>query len=310
MVLITGGAGFVGSHLAEALVARGERVIVFDSFDTGYDPDVKWNNVADLVAGGAVEVIVGDICDPAALDNLLAGRDVKQVVHLAAKSELAGASAPEVCDVNVTGTLHLLEAARAHGVRRLILASSASVYGSGQSGFAEDAPVSPVTPFGISKRAMEQLGQSYSGRHGLTVTALRLFSVYGSRQPPGMACARFMAAAKRGTPVTLYGEATSSRNFTHVSDVVAAFERCLELDGATFRVFNVAHPESVPVTSLLDRIEKILGQTIARETASARPGELSSTVAEVSLARSELGFEAKLSLDQGLEEMATGFRSG
>lgn len=303
-VLVTGGAGFIGSHVAEALLEAGRPVTVLDAFDPYYDPARKRRTAAALAAAGA-RVVEGDLRDPQALERAL--EDVGAVIHLAARPGVrASVDDPRTTfDVNVLGTLALLEAMRARpGLRALAFASSSSVYGGDSPApFREDHPASrPLSPYAASKRAGEHLCASYVELFGFGVAALRFFTVYGPRGRPDMSIGRFVQAALTGGAVPLFGDGSVVREFTYVADVVsgtlAALERAAR--GPGFSVYNLGGGATASMRELIAEIEAACGAPLAIERHPPAAGDMTRTEADLTRVRAELGYAPTTSLREGL----------
>lgn len=311
-VLVTGGAGFIGSHLVEALVARGDRARIFDCFDPYYDPALKRRTAAALCALPGVSLHEGDLRDPAALPAALAGVDV--VVHLGARPGVrASLDDPRTTmDINLTGTLNLLEALRHHGPRALVFASSSSVYGGDAPlPFREDAPAArPLSPYAASKRAGELLCATYAELFGIGSLALRFFTVYGPRGRPDMSVGKWTRAAFLGQPVPLYGDGSVERDFTYVEDIVrgvlAATDR-VRPDGP-FEVSNIGGGRIATMRELIALIEQATGHPLKLERHPAAAGDMPRTQADLSVARALLGFESRVPLAEGIARTAAWMR--
>ncbi|HET9300923.1 MAG TPA: GDP-mannose 4,6-dehydratase [Candidatus Polarisedimenticolaceae bacterium] len=309
-VLVTGGAGFIGSHLVAALLGSGREVVVLDDFDDFYDPSLKRKNIAALAAPG-LRVVEGDIRDTALVDRVFADGRFHSVIHLAARAGVRPSieQAALYTSVNLDGTTCLLEAARRHGVERFVFGSSSSVYGNNPKvPFAEDDPVDhPVSPYAATKKAGELLCYSHHHLYGLHVACLRFFTVYGPRQRPEMAIHKFTRLLWQGKDVEQYGDGTSARDYTYVSDIVdgilRAWERC-----RGYRVYNLGGSRTVTLSDLLAKIAQRLGVPKRVRAMPAQPGDVERTWADVSRARQELGWEPKVDLDSGLDLFVDWFR--
>lgn len=286
-VLVTGGAGFIGSYVVEALALRGTKVRVLDNLSAG-------NSMIPERGGGAIELLKGDIRDPDMVRRAVEGVD--GIIHLAALSGVQRSIADprSTHDINVTGSLNVLLAAQAIGLRRVVCASSASVYGD-PSTFPtpEDAALKPLSPYGATKVAMEQYGAAFSAVYGLSVISLRYFNVYGARQSQHSDYAAvipaFVAKIRQGTPVTIYGDGLQSRDFVHVNDVaeatLAALDAPLEISGT----FNVGTGRGVTLLEVADT----LGATVPPTFLSAKAGDIRHSCADVTKVRAVLGWEAQ-----------------
>ncbi|MCO5168030.1 MAG: SDR family NAD(P)-dependent oxidoreductase [Planctomycetes bacterium] len=302
-VLVTGGAGFIGSHLVEALLRRGSAAVALDAFDPYYDPALKRRTAARLAEAGA-EVVEGDVRDPATVERALEGVD--RVVHLAAMPGVRASIDDPLTtfDVNVRGLLVLLEAMRSRGVGALVSASSSSVYGGDATPpFREDQPASrPLSPYAASKRAAELLCATYAELHGLGSIALRFFTVYGPRGRPDMAIGKFVRAALRDEPVPLLGDGSVVRDFTYVDDIVAGLLRAVDVvaPGGGHDVVNLGGGATHAMKEVIALIEAATGRPLRLERRPPAPGDMQLTHADQARARARLGFEPRVPLAEGI----------
>jgi UDP-glucuronate 4-epimerase len=310
-VLLTGGAGFIGSHVAERLLARGDRVVVLDNFNDFYDPALKRRNAAALEKAGA-EVVTGDIRDRDRVRELFERGRFDALVHLAA---LAGVR-PSVedplayADVNVQGTLILLEELRKRPQTRFVFASSSSVYGANERvPFREDDEIHhPVSPYAATKRAGELLCWTYHHLFGIQTACLRFFTVYGPRQRPEMAIAKFVRAVLAGKPIPFYGDGTTRRDYTYIDDivqgVVAALDRC-----AGYEIYNLGESETTSLSELVEQIGAVCGRAAVLDRQPLQPGDVLITFADVSKARAKLGYQPTTPVAEGLRRYVAWYRS-
>ncbi len=299
--LVTGGAGFIGSHLVETLVASGEPVRVLDNFSTG-----RWENLSAV--RDQIEVVEGDIRDPLAVRRAVEGAEV--VAHLAAvvSVEWSLRNPQETMDVNAQGTLHLLEAARQAGVSRFLFASSAAVYGDhSELPLREDLPLRPLSPYAASKVAGEALCHAYQAAYGLPTVILRFFNIYGPRQDPHSpysgVISIFVARMRHGLPPIVYGDGLQTRDFVYVGDVVAALIRAGKQDGAAGAVVNIARGEETGVLRLVTLLNQVLGTALEPEFAPPRAGEIRRSAGDPRRARSILGWQPTVGLAEGLSRL-------
>jgi UDP-glucuronate 4-epimerase len=317
-ILLTGAAGFIGSHLAERLCGRGDRVTGFDNFDAFYPRGVKERNLAGLRAHGDFRLVEGDLTDPNDVEHAfeVAG-SLDAVVHLAA---LAGvrpsiASPRRYWNVNVDGTLHLLHACQDLGVKRIVFASSSSVYGMDSAvPFSESDPCSrPLSPYAATKRAGELMAFNQHHLCGAAVTCLRLFTVYGPRQRPDLAIHKFTRLIAAGKTIELFGNGTSSRDYTFIDDIldgiVAAVDQQASDPTNAYRIYNLGGSRSTTLKELVDRIAAALGKQAIIEWSPEQPGDMKHTLADVNLARDQLGYSPKVSLDTGIPRFVEWWRS-
>ncbi|HEY5640208.1 MAG TPA: SDR family NAD(P)-dependent oxidoreductase [Dehalococcoidia bacterium] len=302
-VLVTGGAGFIGSHLVERLVERGERVVLFDNFDPYYPEAAKRANIDWLLRSSLVSLVTGDVRDRDALRAAITDHGVSRVVHLAARPGVRPSlEAPEpYLDINVGGTLSVLAACRDYGVRKVVFASSSSVYG-GTSGPADEetTPCRPLSPYGASKVAGEALCSSFAASAGLDIVALRFFTVYGPRQRPDMAINRFTQMIADGEEVPVYGDGTSQRDYTFVSDVIEGVVAAIDARLRGYTALNLGRGEPVVLRDLLRAIEAEVGREARLRYLPEQAGDPQSTCADISRARALLGFEPGVAVADGV----------
>ena len=315
-ILVTGGAGFIGSHLCEHLLARGDQVTCVDSFTDYYDPAIKERNVAPMLDRPGFKLERSDFRDGERLEACLRDAEIDTIVHLGA---LAGVRPSierpvEYADVNVRGTSIVAEAAHAAGVKALVFASSSSVYGESSTvPFREDDPADrPVSPYAATKRAAEMVLAAAHHIHGFPVTCLRYFTVYGPRQRPEMAIHKFARLMEASQPIPMHGDGSSSRDYTFVADAVrgtvGAIDAILQTE-AGFRVYNIGGEHPVTLKDLIERIAEALGREPEIHQLPDQPGDVPRTFAEVSRARGDLGYEPQVSLVEGLRRFVAWLRS-
>jgi len=308
-VLITGGAGFIGSHVGEALLARGDRVTVLDNFNDYYDPAIKRANLRALP--GAV-VVTGDIRDRALVTRLFADGRFDAVIHLAA---MAGVR-PSILDplhyedVNVRGTLHFLEELKARPKTRFVFASSSSVYGDrANTPFREiDDIHNPVSPYAATKRAGELISWTYHHLYGIPTSCLRFFTVYGPRQRPEMAIHKFVKAMLDGKPIPFYGDGSTRRDYTYVDDIVDGVVRALDRC-AGYEIYNLGESATTSLQELVGIIGEACGKTPILDRQPMQPGDVLVTYADVSKAREKLGYDPHTSVREGVERFVRWYRA-
>jgi UDP-glucose 4-epimerase len=298
--IVTGAAGFIGSHLTESLLASGHEVVGVDAFVDYYPRAVKERNLSAARDHAGFRFVEGRLQD-LSLEPLLEGAG--QVYHLAAQAGVRASWGKEFSgytDHNVLATQRLLEAAVAVGTPRVVSASSSSVYGDCRTlPLLEDAPCRPVSPYGVTKLAAEHLAHLYERNHGLPVVSLRYFTAYGPRQRPDMAFHRFLKAAQEATPLRVFGDGEQTRDFTFVADVVAATRAAAD-SGRPGCVYNVGGGERISVNAVLKKIEAVTGRRLEVLREEAQKGDMRDTFADTSAARRDLGFRSTVSLDDGL----------
>lgn len=306
-ILVTGGAGFIGGHLAERLLADGKRVVVLDDFNDFYDPKIKRQTAALLKSKGAV-IHECDIRDSAALENIFSAEKIDAVVHLAARAGVRPSIADPLlyAEVNITGTLNVLEQCRKHGVKRFIFGSSSSVYGvTSKVPFAEGDAVQPISPYATTKIAGEQYCKVYAQLFGMRITCLRFFTVYGPRGRPDMAVHKFTSAIVAGKPIELYGDGMQ-RDFTYVSDIVDGIAAALEKN-CPFEIINLGDSNPISVKQLIELIEKTVGKKAVVTQLPEQPGDVPITYADLSTAKRLLGYAPKVEIGEGVKRFVEWF---
>ena len=311
-ILLTGGAGFIGSHLTRRLLGRGDRITVLDDFNDFYDPRRKRANVAEHLERDDYRLVEGDIRDASLVDDLFSSGRFDAVVHLAARAGVRPSLAEPVLyeEVNCIGTLHLLEAARRHGPEVFVFGSSSSVYGINEKvPFAESDEVDrPISPYATTKRTGELLCFNYHHLYGLRTSCLRFFTVYGPAQRPEMAIHKFTDLMARGRPVTLYGDGASRRDYTYIDDIVDGIETVLDL-APEFEILNLGGAETTALSDLVRWIAEELEVTPVIEYLADQPGDVPITFADVSKARRLLGYSPKVPIRDGLRRFVDWYRT-
>jgi len=307
--VVTGAAGFIGSHLVDRLLAEGHEVAGVDAFVDFYPRAVKERNLSAARDHRRFRLIEGEV-QGLPLADLLDGAG--QVYHLAAQAGVRSSWGRDFAlytDHNVLATQRLLEAAVQAGVPRVVYASSSSVYGDGAPlPLREDAACRPLSPYGVTKLAAEHLGALYERNHGLPVVSLRYFTVYGPRQRPDMAFHRFLSAARDGAPVRVFGDGKQTRDFTYVDDIVTATRRAGD-SGRPGCVYNVGGGERVALDAVLQTIEQVTGQRLRVTREEAQKGDMRDTFADTTAARRDLDFASTVSLSEGLARQWEWIRS-
>lgn len=309
-ILITGGAGFIGSHAAERFLRDGWQVGILDDFNDFYDPEIKERNVLRL--GGQVELFRADIRDFSAVEKILV-RKWDTVLHLAARAGIR----PSIADpglyveTNVTGTFNVLEAARRAGVGRFLFASSSSVYGAETTTpFRESAAlVRTLSPYAATKIAGEQLCSTYSHLNGIRVVSLRFFTVYGPSQRPDLAIHKFTRALLQGLPIDQYGEGQTRRDYTYVDDIVQGVRAAADYEGPLYDVFNLGGAHTVSLRDLIEKLEHATGCKAVIRRCPEQPGDMPATWADISKAAQLLGYRPNTPLDQGLAKFVDWFKA-
>jgi UDP-glucuronate 4-epimerase len=357
--LVTGAAGFIGSHLCERLLGLGWTVAGIDNFDDFYDPQIKRRNIAVCLKNKSFQLIEADIRNSTAMDKAVgaprvrgdklarqtngglapAEAGVEIIVHLAARAGVRPSIAQPLlyADVNINGTMVLLQLAKKHNVAKFIFGSSSSVYGNprlpgygsdlrrderggglapAEAGvpFSEDDNVDfPISPYAATKKAGELICHTYHHLYGIAITCLRFFTVYGPRQRPDLAIHKFAKLIEQGRPIPVYGDGTAMRDFTYIDDIidgtVAAINR-LTIHDSRFTIYNLGHSHPITVNDLITEIEKALGKKAIKEYVPAQPGDVERTYADITKAARELGYKPRTTIEEGLARFVEWLRSG
>jgi UDP-glucuronate 4-epimerase len=311
--LVTGGAGFIGSHVCEALLKEGNTVYSLDNFDTFYDPEIKRFNIKEIqTAFPTFKSIEGDLRDRKKLDEIFGSIQFDQVIHLAAKAGVRPSIEQPALyqQVNVEGTVNLLEAARLAGVKKFIIASSSSVYGiNSKVPFSEDDPVrSPISPYAASKLACEALGHVYHHLYKLDIVMLRFFTVYGPRQRPDLAIHKFAKLMYQGKPIPVFGDGTMSRDYTYITDTVQGVMACTKKEFG-FDVINLGECHTVTLIHLIELLESALNKKAIIQWLPPQPGDVPITFANIEKARKLLGYNPSVNIETGIRLFADWFLS-
>jgi UDP-glucuronate 4-epimerase len=312
-VLVTGAAGFIGSHVTESLLTRGEEVVGLDAFDDFYDPALKERNVAALIGCPTFRMVRGDIRDRALLKTLPDGLDV--VVHLAARAGVRPSiEKPGLyTDVNVDGTVALLDFARERGIGSFLFASSSSVYGNNDKvPFSESDPVDhPISPYAATKKAGELLCHTYHHLHGIGVMALRFFTVYGPRQRPDLAIHKFARLLAEGRPLPMYGDGSTARDYTYIDDilkgVMAAVDH-LRAHPEAYEIVNLGESRTVTLAEMIRVVGEEMGVEPEVRRLPMQPGDVLRTCADVSKARHLLGYQPATEFRAGVRQFVEWYR--
>ena len=317
-ILLTGGAGFIGSHVAEALLRRGVQLWILDNLDEFYSPAWKKTNLENIRRVGSFEFFQVDICDTGPLREILERARPDVVIHLAARAGVRPSiEQPHLYEqVNVAGTLNLLEICRQLPVRKFLFGSSSSVYGAtSQVPFSENQlELRPVSVYAATKLSGEMLCYTYAHLFALPVICLRFFTVYGPRQRPDLAINKFTALIEAGKPVPIFGDGLTGRDYTWVSDIVAGVTAAIDyephpVDGVPFEVFNLGNSRPVSLSAMVQLLERIIGKKAILQRNPLQPGDVPLTWADISKACRLLGYRPGMPLEQGLEQFVTWYRT-
>jgi len=302
--LVTGGAGFIGSHVCERLLEQGHAVWVLDDLNSFYDPAIKRANLAEIrTKKGRFEFYQGDLTDPAFLADVFGRASFDQIIHLAARAGVRPSLAEPALyqRVNVEGTVNLLEAARAQGVKKVVIASSSSVYGvNSKVPFSENDPIfCAISPYAASKLACEALGHVYHHVYGMDVVMLRFFTVYGPRQRPDLAIHKFARLIRAGKPVPVFGDGTAARDYTYVTDTVDGILACTSREFG-FEILNLGESQTVELKYLIELLERSMGTKAQLDWQPPQPGDVPITFADIAKARRLIGYNPRVKIEQGI----------
>ena len=309
-VLVTGGAGFIGSHVVERLIERGDEVVVLDDFNDSYDPAVKEHNLSAVLDHPALHLVRGDVAEPEDVAGAFARASIHSVMHLAGRAGVR----PSVADpllyerANSRGTLVLLEACRRREIERMIFASSSSVYGvTSTVPFVETDPADrAISPYAATKRAAEMSCYTYHHLYGLPVTCLRLFTVYGPRQRPDLAIHAFTRAILEGRELCLFGDGSTARDYTYVGDIVDGLLAALDRpEPFGYEILNLGNAHPVPLRDLVTMLETALDRPARVRYVDEQPGDVPYTYADISKAQRLLGYTPRVSLTDGIARFTT-----
>ena len=312
-ILVTGGAGFIGSHLCERLLSDRVKVICLDNFDSFYDPNTKIKNVEGVEKKfpELFELVTGDIRNPDHVKGALQKNRIDFVVHLAARAGVRPSISDPLLyqDVNIRGTIVLLESCKAHGIKNFIFASSSSVYGENQRvPFAEeDLDIQPISPYGATKRAGELLCYSYHHLYGLNVACLRIFTAYGPRQRPEMAIHKFTRLIDRGGKIPMYGDGSSRRDYTYVDDLIDGIVNVIHYHKG-FEIYNLGESQTTSLRELIRLIEEALGKNANIERLEPQPGDVSVTYADITKAERMLMYQPKVKMEEGMKRFVKWYK--
>jgi UDP-glucuronate 4-epimerase len=312
-ILVTGGAGFIGSHLCERLLGEGVRVLCLDNFDNFYDPNIKIKNVERISKKfpDLFELVTGDIRNPEHLKGVFQKNQVDLVVHLAARAGVRPSIADPLLyqDVNIRGTTVLLETCKGRGIKNFIFASSSSVYGENQRvPFTEkDLDIQPISPYGATKRAGELLCYSYHHLYGMNIACLRIFTAYGPRQRPEMAIHKFTRLMDQGEKIPIYGDGSSRRDYTYIDDLIEGILSVIHHHKG-FEVYNLGESQTTSLKELIKLIEGALGGKAMIEMLESQPGDVSVTYADVSKAKRMLKYQPKVKMEEGIRRFVEWYK--
>jgi UDP-glucuronate 4-epimerase len=313
-VLVTGGAGFIGSHLVDRLFAEGDwQVVVVDDLNDFYSPAIKRRNIVQHINSPNYRIVDADIRDWPAMKALFSECPFHVIVHLAARAGVRPSLAePRLyAETNVNGTLNLLELAREHEVRHFVFGSSSSVYGiNSKVPFSESDRIhQPISPYAATKAAGELLCHTYSHLYGIRITCLRFFTVYGARQRPDLAIHKFARLITEGKPIQVFGDGTTRRDYTYIDDIIAGVRAAIDYDSTAFEIFNLGESQTVELNELISLIENALGQKAVIDRQPLQPGDVPITFADITKSGDLLGYHPQTKIAEGIPKFVDWFKS-
>lgn len=311
-ILLTGGAGFIGSHFTQRVLDEGYSVDALDNFNTYYDPALKRANVRSFLDHSNYRLVEGDITDWPLVQALFAGQQYDCVVHLAARAGVRPSIREPLLyeQVNVQGTLNLLEACRQYDVEKMVFASSSSVYGKNNKvPFSESDPVDhPISPYAATKKAGELMAYTYHHLFGMSVSCMRFFTVYGPRQRPDMAIHKFSRLIAEGKAVPIFGDGSSRRDYTYIDDIIQGlYAATLRCQG--YHIYNLGESATIALLQLIQLLEQGLGKKAQLEFHPDQPGDVPVTYADITRAREELGYQPSTSIETGIRSFTEWFKA-
>ncbi len=312
-ILVTGGAGFIGSHLCERLLSDGARVICLDNFDSFYDPSIKIKNVEGVKKKfpKRFELVTGDIRNPDHLKGVFQKNQIDFVVHLAARAGVRPSISDPLLyqDVNIRGTVVLLESCKAHGIKDFLFASSSSVYGENQRVpfTEEDLDIQPISPYGATKRAGELLSYSYHYLYRMNIACLRFFTAYGPRQRPEMAIHKFARLIDQREKIPIYGDGSSRRDYTYIDDLIDGILGVIRYHKG-FEIYNLGESQTTSLKELIQLIEKAFGKKANIEMLEPQPGDVSVTYADITKAKRMLKYQPRVKMEEGIKRFVEWYK--
>ena len=309
--LVTGGAGFIGSHLCSRLLKDGHSLHCLDNFNDYYSPAIKYRNIDSLKANSDFQLTEGDILDQSLLEKLFREQTFDGIIHLAARAGVRPSiQQPRLYQqVNIEGTVNLLELCAKHQVPKFILASTSSVYGNNKKvPFHEDDPVDfPISPYAATKKSCELIAHTYHAIYALPVTCLRFFTVYGPRQRPDMAIHKFTRLIDAGEPLPFFGDGTTQRDYTYIDDIIDGVVRAVHLCKG-YRIYNLGESQTIELRALISLIENAVGKKAKLNVMPLQPGDVLKTYADITRARQEIGYAPKVSIEKGVPQFVSWYR--
>ena len=305
-ILITGGAGFIGSTLADTLLSQNHKISIIDNFNNYYPPEIKEQNIRHNLNNPNYKLYRGDICDTQLLKQIFNENNIDCVVHIAARAGVRPSLEQPLSYVktNIEGTVNLLEQMRVHNVKKIIFASSSSIYGNCKAEkFSEDLKVTePISPYAATKSACEQFLYTYSKLYGIQALCLRFFTVFGPRQRPDLAIRKFIELIEQDKPIPVYGDGTTMRDYTYIDDIITGVISAINYNKTPYEIINIGGGAPVTLNEMIEIIEKVLGRKAKINRLPMQPGDVDKTVSDISKAKTLLGYKPQTTFEQGIKK--------
>ena len=305
-IMITGGAGFIGSTLADRLLTEEHNVIVLDNFNDFYSPALKEKNVSKNVENPKYKLYRGDICDEDLTENIFANNKIDVVVHIAARAGVRPSleNPMEYFKTNVDGTVNILEKMKKFGVKKMVFASSSSVYGNCKAAkFSEDLKVTePISPYAATKLACEEILYTYSKLYNIKTVALRFFTVYGPRQRPDLAIRKFIELIEQNKEIPVYGDGSSMRDYTYIEDIINGVTSAIKYDKTPYEIINLGGGSPITLSNMILTIEKVMGKTAKKSYLPMQAGDVDKTVSDITKANKLLDYKPKTTFEEGIRK--------
>src|SRR5256714_2406089 len=313
-ILITGGAGFIGSHLVDRLLAEGGwRITVVDDFNDFYSPTIKRENLSAHLSNSSFKLVETDIRDRSALAKAFAETKYDCIVHLAARAGVRPSlKEPQLyVETNINGTMNLLELAREHGVKQFVFGSSSSVYGvNPKVPFSEDDSIfNSISPYAATKAAGELICHTYAHLYGMRIVCLRFFTVYGARQRPDLAIHKFARLITAGQPIPVFGDGTTRRDYTYIDDIIQCVRAAIDYGQTNYEVINLGESRTVELRELISLLENEIGRSAEIDRQPTQPGDVPQTYADISKARRLLNYNPQTPIEEGIKKFIQWFQS-
>lgn len=305
-ILITGGAGFIGSTLADKLIQENNKIFVIDNFNDYYDIKIKESNVKNNLAKPNYKLYKADICDRKVVSDIFEQNNIDVVVHIAARAGVRPSleNPLEYVRSNIEGTINILENMRKFNCKKIVFASSSSVYGNcAADKFSEDLKVTePISPYAATKSSCEQFLYTYSKLYGINVICLRFFTVYGPKQRPDLAIRKFAELIEQDKPIPVYGDGTTMRDYTYIDDIVGGICSAINYNKTPYEIINLGGGSPVTLNQMIATIEKVLGKQAKIERLPMQAGDVNKTVSDITKAKKILGYSPKTSFEEGIKK--------